>query len=300
MPPQTRAQQKKSRSSNSSSSSQNGSCSDDKEATTTTTTKIQHQQERDTTVTVDCNDNRNGTNHNNNNEDDAMPLILLRPEAHRSTAAVGMCDIYEIGLENFIRRIALVRNLSLDESPGARVVFNLNDRAIIHSWHEVFDIERTYSTCLAIKERIYTCHGYIWKPEPENVGYFVLEEYNRRTYTWLPNFHYSVVVMVYYDNPASRTITKVDVQYDQLSFFLHVLGLQHLWRWYISNIMTPVAMLWMKLYRRTGFVNPVTFVLQLIIFSVVGYHLMMKLLLNYLMWSSSSSSLPTEEQSTEL
>jgi len=230
-----------------------------------------------------------------------MPLILLRPEAHRSTAAVGMCDIYEIGLENFIRRIALVRNLSLDESPGARVVFNLNDRAIIHSWHEVFDIERTYSTCLAIKERIYTCHGYIWKQKPdENVGYFVLEEYNRRTYTWLPNFHYSVVVMVYYDNPASRTITKVDVQYDQLSFFLHVLGLQQVWRWYISNIMTPVAMLWMKVYRKTGFVNPVTFVLQLILFSVIGYQVMMKVLLNYLMWSSSSSSLPTEEQSNEL
>jgi len=300
MPPQTRAQQKKSRSSsNSSSSSQNGSCSDDKEATTTTTTKIQHQQERDTTVTVDCNDNRNGTNHNNNNEDDAMPLILLRPEAHRSTAAVGMCDIYEIGLENFIRRIALVRNLSLDESPGARVVFNLNDRAIIHSWHEVFDIERTYSTCLAIAERIYTCHGYIWKQKPdENVGYFVLEEYNRRTYTWLPNFHYSVVVMVYYDNPASRTITKVDVQYDQLSFFLHVLGLQQVWRWYISNIMTPVAMLWMKVYRKTGFVNPVTFVLQLILFSVIGYQVMMKVLVNLML--ISSSSLPTEEQSNEL
>jgi len=288
MPPQTRAQQKKSRSSNSSSSSQNGS-SDDKEATTTT--KIQQQQERENTATVD------GTNHNNTNGD-AMPLILLRPEAHRSTAAVGMCDIYEIGLENFIRRIALVRNLSLDESPGARVVFNLNDRAIIHSWHEVFDIERTYSTCLAIKERIYTCHGYIWKPEPENVGYFVLEEYNRRTYTWLPNFHYSVVVMVYYDNPASRTITKVDVQYDQLSFFLHVLGLQQVWRWYISNIMTPVAMLWMKVYRKTGFVNPVTFVLQLILFSVIGYQVMMKVLVNLML--ISSSSLPTEEQSNEL
>merc|ERR1712238_651039 len=101
--------------------------------------------------------------------------------------------------------------------------------------------------------------------------------------------------MVDYDDPASRTITKVDVQYDQLSFFLHVLGLQHMWRWYIANVMTPVAMVWMKLYRRTGFVNPVTFVLQLIIFAVVGYHVMMKLLVNYVLWSSSSSLLSTEE-----
>jgi len=271
MPPQTRQQRNKSRSSNSSSSSSQINGGEE----TTTTIKIEPLQEA----------NGNNGNGYDDNADDAM--ILSRPTSHKSTATVGMCDIHEIGLENFIRKIAEVRNLSLDESsddedsPNGNksntVVFNLNDRAIIYSWDEVFEIERTYSTCLGIQERIYTCHGYIWKPE-SNLGYFVLEEYNRRSYKWLPNFHYSVLVMVYYDNPTSRTITKVNVQYDQMSFFLHVLGIQHVWRWFISTLVTPLAMMWMKLYRLTGYVNPVTFLIQLILFSLVGYQLFMKLL----------------------
>ena len=192
-------------------------------------------------------------------------LLYSRPSSHKSKALVGMCDVHEIGLENFIRQIVKVQHLNL----GTDVVFNLNDRGIIYKWDDVFTIERTYSRCLGISERYYTCHGYILKSE-ESVGYFILEEFNKRSYSFLPGFSFFVMVSVHFD-PKTRTVTKVDVQYDQMSFFLHVLGIQNAWRWMIGNILTPVAMAWMALFRWTRCVNPLTFLLQLILIPYLVY-----------------------------
>ena len=192
-------------------------------------------------------------------------FLLNRPSSHKSTASVGMCDIHEIGLENFIRQIAKVKDLNLGED----VVFNLNERGLLYKWDDVFTVERTYSRCLGISERYYTCHGYIFKTE-QNHAYFVLEEYNKRSYSFLPGFNFFVLVCTHFD-PDTRMITKVDVQYDQMSFFLHVFGIQNLWRWLIGNILTPVAMIWVMAFRATRCVNPFTFLLQVVLIPYAIY-----------------------------
>mmetsp|Transcript_17028 Transcript_17028/g.25774 ORF Transcript_17028/g.25774 Transcript_17028/m.25774 type:complete len:217 (-) Transcript_17028:71-721(-) len=183
----------------------------------------------------------------------------------RKSVEAGACNINEIGLENFIRNIVEVLDLNL----GENVVFNLNDRGIIHKWSDVFAIERTYSACLGISERFYTCHGYVHKIQ-QHYGYFVLEEFNKRTVSFLPAFKFYVYVCCYYDH-KTRTVTKVDVQYDQMSFFLHALGLQNVWRWVVSNLLTPLAMVWMAAFRATGMVNPFTFLAQILLVLVLIY-----------------------------
>jgi len=180
-----------------------------------------------------------------NDDNSSKEKILVRP-----------CEIYEIGLERFIRRCMKELNLNMSDI----IEFNLNDRGLLYKWNEVFKVERTYSQCLGISKRIFQCHGYTHKPE-QRLVYFILEEENKRTYACLPEFHFHVIVLCYYD--AAGTLEKVDVRYDQMSFFLHCVGMMRLHTWFVGNVLTPIACAWMRVFTTIGFVNPFTFLLQI-------------------------------------
>lgn len=169
---------------------------------------------------------------------------------------VGQCKVKEIGLENFIRRIVLEIDLHLTDD----VEFNLNERGILYKWKDVFQVERTYSQCLGISDRLYECNAYTHDTE-KKVAYFILEEYNQRISSFLPEFKFFVIVFCYYDE--NRNVTKVEVQYDQMSFFLYCFGIMQLHRWVSGNILTPFALLWMRAYKATGLVHPITFLAQI-------------------------------------
>jgi hypothetical protein len=178
---------------------------------------------------------------------------------------VGECQVKEIGLESFIRRIVKEIDLHLTND----VVFNLNERGIIYKWKDVFEVESVYSKCLGISNRLYECHSYIHEPQTK-VTYFMLEEYNQRTISFLPEFKFYVVVFCYYD--SNMAVTKVDVQYDQMSFFLHCLGMVQLHRWICANVLTPFAVRWMRLFKATGCVNPFTFIFQVLLMMWLLYY----------------------------
>eukprot|EP00547_Thalassionema_nitzschioides_P018073 CAMPEP_0194254312 /NCGR_PEP_ID=MMETSP0158-20130606/31827_1 /TAXON_ID=33649 /ORGANISM="Thalassionema nitzschioides, Strain L26-B" /LENGTH=78 /DNA_ID=CAMNT_0038992287 /DNA_START=27 /DNA_END=260 /DNA_ORIENTATION=- len=74
----------------------------------------QNYRLHDTTNSTYFSATKNDTQNDNNNK----------------VAEAGACDINEVGLENFIRKIVTVLNLNL----GDDVIFNLNDRGIIHKW----------------------------------------------------------------------------------------------------------------------------------------------------------------------
>jgi hypothetical protein len=173
---------------------------------------------------------------------------------------IGSCSVQQIGLENFIRTIVKEINLNLTDS----VEFNLNNRGVLYSWNDVFRVEATYSKCLGISQRLYQCHAYTHEPS-QGLTYFVLEEYNRRTMSFLPEFKFHVLVFCWYDK-GTRSVTKVSVQYDQHSFFLHCFGMDKVWHWFIANVLTPPAKVWARVYCSTGFVNPMTFVVQVVLF----------------------------------
>jgi len=183
--------------------------------------------------------------------------------------AVGRCEIHEIGLENFIRRCMRELTLNMKDS----VVFNLNDRGRLHKWKDVFKVERTYSQCLGISKRIYQCHGYTHKPE-ERAIYFILEEENKRSWSFLPDFHFHVMILCFYD--AQDSLTKVDVRYDQMSFFLHCIGMMRIHTWFVGDVLTPLACIWMRAFTATGFVNPFTFVAQILLVTWLLYRCLLE------------------------
>ena len=171
--------------------------------------------------------------------------------------------IAHVGLENFIQ--AVVKPLDLKLTP--RVQFNMNGMGRMSSWEDVFFAERVYTKCLGISKRIYQTHSYTHEPE-KRLAYFILEEYNERSYGFLPGFDFYVMVFTYYDE--EQNVTKVDVQYDQLGFFLHCVGLARLHAKMVELI-TPLAITWAKAFWATGLVNPATFVMQLILFPIIMY-----------------------------
>jgi len=57
----------------------------------------------------------------------------------------------------------------------------------------------------------------------------------------------------------------VDVQYDQMSFFLHCLGMAQAHAWLVEKVITPLALSWAKAFHASGLANPFTFLLQLLI-----------------------------------
>lgn len=163
-----------------------------------------------------------------------------------------------VGLENFIRNIVHPLDLRLPE----KVDFNMNGQGRLRRWEDVYLAERVYTQCLGISKRIYQTHSYTHEPD-RKMAYFILEEHNERSVSFLPGFTFYVLVFTYYDD--EKNVTRVDVQYDQLSFFLHCIGLAQAHAWLVENVITPVAVVWAKAYHATGLVNPFTFLLQLLI-----------------------------------
>lgn len=170
--------------------------------------------------------------------------------------------VAQVGLENFIRSVTLPLNLHLTEE----VKFNMNGQGRMQSWEDVYLAERVYTRCLGISKRIYQTHGYTHEPN-RKLAYFILEEHNERSLWFLPDFDFFVLVFTYYDD--KKNVTRVDVQYDQMSFFLHCLGLAQAHAWLVESVITPIALVWARVYSASGLVNPFTFLLQLMIVPLV-------------------------------
>lgn len=162
----------------------------------------------------------------------------------------------QVGLENFIRNVVKPLKLQLPDS----VKFNMNGCGRMQSWEDVYLAEQVYTRCLGISKRIYQTHSYTHEPNKRMV-YFILEEHNERSTRILPAFDFYVLVFCYYDE--AKNVTNVDVQYDQLSFFLHCMGVAQWHACVMEWVVTPVAICWAKAFRATGLVNPFTFFIQL-------------------------------------
>lgn len=170
---------------------------------------------------------------------------------------VEQCLVVKDGLESFIRAIVKQLDLHLEDN----VLFDMNSQGILQRWEDVFLVEKTYTACLGISKRTYRCHGYTHEPD-RRLTYFILDERNERSLPILPAFSFHVMIFCHYN--AAKAVTRVEVQYDQLSFYLHCVGLEAFHRWTVRNIVTPLAYCWMTIFRATGVVNPITFLLQLV------------------------------------
>ena len=95
------------------------------------------------------------------------------------------------------------------------------------------------------------------------MAYFILEEHNERYIWFLFLFDLYVLVFTYYDE--NKDITAVDVQYDQLSFFLHCMGTVQVHAWLAERVINPIVLVWAKMFHASGLVNPFMFLLQLMI-----------------------------------
>lgn len=166
--------------------------------------------------------------------------------------------VAQVGLENFIRSVTIPLNLNLSD----KVKFNMNGQGRMQFWEDVYLAERVYTRCLGISKRIYQTHAYTHEPD-KKLAYFILEEHNERSLWFLPGFDFYVLVFTYYDD--KKNITRVDVQYDQMCFFLHCLGIAQAHAWFVESVITPIALVWARAYTATGLVNPFTFLLQLLI-----------------------------------
>ncbi|KAL7444685.1 hypothetical protein ACHAXM_010893 [Skeletonema potamos] len=168
------------------------------------------------------------------------------------------CLVAQAGLENFIRSITAPLNLTLPNS----VRFNMNGNGRMQTWEDVYLAESVYTRCLGISKRIYQTHAFTHEPD-RKLAYFILEEHNERTLPFLPGFDFYVLVFTYYND--KNEVTAVDVQYDQLSFFLHCVGLAQVHGWLVESVITPFSIMWAKAYHNSGLVNPFTFMLQLLL-----------------------------------
>ena len=172
------------------------------------------------------------------------------------------CLIADAGLESFIRLVVEPLDLTLPNS----VRFNMNGNGRMQSWEDVYLAESVYTKCLGISKRIYQMHSYT-HISSRRLAYYILEEHNERSTSFLPAFDFYVLVFCYYNE--DNQVTEVDVQYDQLSFFLHCMGLAQIHAWCVETVITPIAVVWAKTYIRSGLVNPFTFMLQLILFPMI-------------------------------
>ena len=171
------------------------------------------------------------------------------------------CLVAQVGLENFIRNVVIPLNLQLPEN----VKFNMNGQGRLDRWDDVYLAERVYTRCLGISKRIYQTHASTHEPD-KKLAYFILEERNERSLWFLPSFDFFVLVFTYYDE--QRNVTRVDVQYDQMSFFLQCMGIAQAHAWLVESVITPLALIWARAYHASGLVNPFTFLLQLLILPI--------------------------------
>lgn len=168
------------------------------------------------------------------------------------------CLVAHAGLENFIRSIVEPLELNLPDE----VSFDMNGCGRMRRWEDVYLAERVYTRCLGISKRIYQTHAFTHEPE-RKLAYFILEEHNERSSRFLPGFDFYVLVFTHYDD--ERNVTKVEVQYDQLSFFLHCLGAAQAHAWLVENVITPVALIWARAFYASGLAGPFAFLVQLAI-----------------------------------
>ena len=170
---------------------------------------------------------------------------------------VAPCNVLAVGLREFVPRI--MQELSL--TMGTNVEFNMNSNAILSKWEDVFLAEKCYTTVLGISKRVYHCFGYTHEPA-RRLCYLILEEENHRSIGWLPTFEFKAMVICYYN--AAREVTAVQVEYDQLGFYLNCLGLYALHAFIARKFTTPLAVVWARMYTATGVVHPFTFLLQVV------------------------------------
>ena len=185
-----------------------------------------------------------------------IPKVLSQEALMTKNVEVRPCIplVQTVGLEPFIRTIVKQIDLQLVD----KVVFDMNSQGFFYSWSDVFAVEKTYTACLGIARRLYTCHGFYHEPS-RRLTYFVLEERNERTIG--PAFDFQAMVFCHYNE--RKEVTKVVVQYDQLSFYLHCLGIIGFHRWMSANVLTPLAMIWIKPYMALWRAHPATFLVYL-------------------------------------
>lgn len=173
---------------------------------------------------------------------------------------VSACNVKAIGLQAFVVRI--MQELSL--SMGTHVDFNMNSNAILSTWDDVFLAEKCYTTVLGISSRVYRCFAFTHEPE-RNLCYLIIEEENRRSVPFLPDFGFKAMVICRYD--AQREVCAVQVEYDQLGFYMHCVGLHAAHQWLSRRVVTPAVVVWVKAYAASGAVHPLTFLLQVAFFT---------------------------------
>jgi hypothetical protein len=194
--------------------------------------------------------------------DDAdRPQFKFSPCGSTREIHVTPCNVQAVGLREFVPRI--MRQLSLAMGPA--VEFDMNSNALIGSWDDVFVAERCYTTVLGISRREYRCFSFTHEPA-RRLCYLILEEKNYRAISWLQPFHFKAMVICWYD--ASKTVTNVQVQYDQLGFVMHCLGVHALHAALMRNLTTPLAIKWARAYMASGVVHPITFALQVALFTL--------------------------------
>ncbi|KAJ1636529.1 hypothetical protein T492DRAFT_958548 [Pavlovales sp. CCMP2436] len=174
---------------------------------------------------------------------------------------VSACNVRADGLQGFVTRI--MQELSL--SMGKNVDFCMNSNAIIGNWEDVFKAEKCYTTVLGIKSRTYRCFSFTHEPEHQ-LCYLILEEDNLRSVGYLPDFKFKAMVLCWYD--SKREVCKVEVQYDQLGFYMHCLGLFAAHQWLSRRVLTPVIVMSAKAYLASGLVGPLSFLLHVVFFTV--------------------------------
>jgi len=186
--------------------------------------------------------------------------------------SIRQCFVETVGLENFICTIIKELHLKMNE----HVLFDMNSQGTLTRWDHVFRVKKTYTTCLGISHHTYTCHGYTHEPKKQ-LAYFILGEHNERSMKILPAFDFHDMIFCYYD--SNGIVTTVDVQYDQMGFYMNYFGLSAMHLWCMRCVVTPFAMLWMNTYNKTGKVHPLTFLVQVLvtltIFSYVVFQVVM-------------------------
>ncbi|KAG8467019.1 hypothetical protein KFE25_000335 [Diacronema lutheri] len=181
--------------------------------------------------------------------------ICDRREIH-----VSACSVKAVGLRDFV--VTIMRELSL--SMATNVDFNMNSNAILGTWEDVFLAEKCYTTVLGISSRVYRCFAFTHEPE-RRLCYLMLEEDNLRSLPFLPPFKFKAMVICWYN--SKREVTAVQVEYDQLGFYLHCLGLHAAHGWLSRRVLTPAVVTWAKAYVASGVVHPFTFLLQVAFFT---------------------------------
>jgi hypothetical protein len=173
---------------------------------------------------------------------------------------VSPCNVRAIGLRDFVTIV--MKELSL--SMGKRVEFNMNSNAIIDTWEDVFIAEKCYTNLLGISQREYRCFAFTHEPA-KRLCYLILEEQNHRSTSWLPSFQFKAMVICWYDE--RKEVTNVQVEYDQLGFYMHCFGLHRLHQAFTRRVLSPLLLRWARAYTASWLIGLLTFFLHVAFFT---------------------------------